>query len=287
MFWSARGGAGLALVAASVVALLSVPRPELPDAIPYPPVDDTRAEIELLRSRTEAREATSVPLAVDVRGVGERVRRCGALEVSDPQSDFERERNKLREAVLLLLQQERAAELVRLRELQAQLLTRALTRGWRRGESDAALDLELIELAARLPQHLESVRDWFADDPYFEHTVRALFVERWGQLTGLWRHPALEPSANDWRLIHRFRVLRLLRGVEAPGPTELREALAEVSKYSPQYPYDYAVGIGYYRAGAFQEAVDAFGRHLSQYPTSDWAVRAQNFRLEAARALVE
>jgi hypothetical protein len=207
------------------------------------------------------------------------------LEVSDPQAEFTLERNKLREAVLLLLQQERGRELVRLRELQAELLRRALTRGWLNDQADAAL--ELAELGARLPQHLESVRDWFNLDPYFEQTVRALFVERWALLVGLDLHPLFEPSANDWRLIHRFRVLQLLRSAQAPDPVELRNALSEVAKYSPDYPYDYATGVGYYRAGAFQEAADAFGRHLAHHPTSDWTVRAQNFRLEAARALVE
>jgi tetratricopeptide (TPR) repeat protein len=286
MFWSARGGAGLALLAASFVALLSVPRPEWPDAIPYPPVDHERAVAELQQAMQEAAAASQTRLHVDIRGVGERVRRCGALEVSDPQAEFETERTMLRESVLLLLQQERGAELVRLRELQARLLFEALTR-WLDGDAGGALELELSELGARLPRHLESVRDWFPRDPYFEQTVRALFVHRWGLLVGFERHPSFEPSANDWRLIHRFRVLRLLRAESAPDPAELRDALTEVAKYSPDYPYDYATGIAYYRAGAFQDAVDAFGRHLERYPASDWAVRAQNFRLEAARALVE
>lgn len=285
MFWSARGGAGLALVAATFVALLSVPRPELPDAVPYPPVDHERATAEFEEARREAEVASNSPLEVDIRGVGERIRRCGVLEVSDPQGDFPRERNKLREVVLLLLQQERAPELVRLRELQAALLRRALAADWPNGDVEPTL--ELTELGARLPRHLESVRDWFGSDPYFEQTVRALFVERWALLIGFELHPAFAPSASDWRLIHRFRVLRLLRSTQAPDPAELRDALAEVAKYSPDYPYDYATGIAYYRVGAFQEAVDAFGRHLANHPTSDWAVRAQNFRLEAARALVE
>lgn len=285
MFWSARGGAGLALVAASFVALLSVPRPELPDAIPYPPVDHERARTEFEQARQVAQAAMDAPLHVDIRGVGERIRRCGALEVSDPQGDFDRERTKLREAVLLLLQQERAPELVRLRELQSQLLVAALTRDWLGDPGGASA--ELTELGARLPQHLESVRGWFGADPYFEQTVRALFVERWGLLIGFELLPVFEPSANDWRLIHRFRVLRLLRASQAPDLTELRDALADVAKYSPNYPYDYATGIAYYRAGAFQEATEAFGRHLASHPTSEWAVRAQNFRLEAARVLVE
>jgi hypothetical protein len=288
MFWSARGGAGLALAAASLVAMLSVPRPELPDAIPYPPVDHERAIVELSEAVAEADAAFSTPLSTDIRGVGERIRRCGALEVSDPQANFDLEHRKLKEAVLLLLQQERAPELRRLRELQSELLRRALTRGWLPTTSaEPMADPELTELGARLPSHLESVRDWFVEDPYFEHTLRALFVERWGVLTGLERHPLLSPSANDWRLIHRFRVLRLLRSGQNSDPSELRGALGEVAKYSPEYPYDYASGIILYRAGAFQAAVDAFGRHLADYPASDWAVRAQNFRLEAARALVE
>jgi len=270
-----------------LVALVSVPRPELPDAIPYPPVDHERAVAELLEAKREAEAVLSAPLAVDIRGVGERIRRCGALEVSDPQADFELERSKLREAVLLLLQQERAAELVRLREVQAGLLSRALTRGWLEREADDSLRVELTELGARLPHHLEAVRDWFTRDPYFEHTVRALFIERWALLVGLEQHAAFSPSANDWRLVHRFRVLRLLHSGQVPDPSELRSGLAEVAKYSPDYPYEYATGIAFYRAGAFQEAVDAFGRHLEQSQTSDWAVRAQNFRLEAARALVE
>jgi tetratricopeptide (TPR) repeat protein len=163
-----------------------------------------------------------------------------------------------------------------------------LTSQWSNPDAtEPATQTDLTELGARLPSHLESVRDWFPSDPYFDNTLRALFVERWGVLVGLERHPELAPSANDWRLIHRFRVRRLLESGQNPDPSELRAALGEVNEYSPEYPYDYALGIALYRAGAFQDAVDAFGRHLESHPTSDWAVRAQNFRLEAARALVE
>ncbi len=288
MFWSARGGAGLALAFASLVALLSVPRPEIPDAIPYPPVDHERAGTELTLAREEVASALHTTLPTDIRGVGERVRRCGALEVSDTQQEFPLQRDKLRESVLLLLRQERTRELVRLRELQAYLLLHALTRFWSGPDAaDAASKRDIEELGARLPQHLESVRDWFPTDPYFEHTLRALFVERWGVLVGLERHPDFGPTANDWRLIHRFRVLRLLGSGQNADPAELRSALREVAKDSPEYPSEYAVGIALYRAGAFQDAVEAFGRHLEAHPSSDWAVRAQNFRLEAARALVE
>lgn len=284
MFWSARGGAGVALASALLVALLAVPRPEVPDAIPYPPVDDERAHAELTQAHDAVRTVSNAPLATDIRGVGERIRRCGALEVSDPQGNFALERDKLREVVLLLLQQKRSAELVQLRELQAQLLFRALLRAWSGALSDAA---ELTELGARLPEHLASSREWFSRDPYFESTLRALFDQRWGLLIGFERYPDFEPTANDWRLIHRFRVFRFLHSGQAGDGADLQSALEQVAKYSPEYPYDYAVGIAHYREGAFQQAMEAFGRHLSSNPGSEWAVRAQNFRLEAARALIE
>lgn len=284
MFWSARGGAGVALVAALLVALLAVPRPEVPDAVPYPPVDDERARVELEQAHLAARTVSNVPLATDIRGVGERIRRCGVLEVSDPQGAFSFERDKLREVVLLLLQQKRSAELVQLRELQGQLLFRALLAAWSGARDDVS---ELTELGARLPEHLADSRDWFSRDPYFEATLRALFNQRWGLLVGFERYPDFEPTANDWRLIHRFRVLRFLNAAQTGDGADLRDALEQVAKYSPEYPYDYAVGIVHYREGAFQQAMDAFGRQLSAHPGSEWAVRAQNFRLEAARALIE
>lgn len=287
MFWSVRGGAGAALAFAAVVALLSVPRPELPDAVPYPPVDDERTVAEMQRARTLVRASSETPLPPDVRGVGERIRQCGLLEVDDPQANFPLQRTKLQEAVLSLLQQGRSQELVQLRELQASLLTQALVAKWSGATTSEEQTSSLVELGANLPRHLESSRVWFADDAYFEPTLRALFVERWGHLVGFGDDAALSPSANDWRLIHRFRVLRQLRSGAGRDPRELLDALADVTKYSPEYPLDYASGIVFYRAGAFGDSVEAFGRHLANHPSSDWAVRAQNFRLEAARALVE
>lgn len=287
MFWSVRGGGGVALATASLVAVLAVPRPEYPDAIPYPPVDTERTRVELSLARSAVNEALGTRLPTEVRGVGERVRRCGLLEVSDPQGVWRLEHDKLRESVLQLLQQKRGDDLVRLRELQAELLRRALLAKWSSSATATPEhERELLELGAKLATHLESSRAWFAADPHFDATLRALFVERWGNLVGFGDHPALTPSANDWRLIHRFRVLRLLRSAQTDG-SELRAALSEVAKYSPDYPYDFAAGIVWYRMGAFEEAVQAFGRHLAQHPNSDYAVRAQNFRLEAARALVE
>jgi hypothetical protein len=285
MFWSARGGAGVALAIASLVAVFSVPRPEFPDAIPYPPVDTERTNAEFAGAQAEVEKVLASPLSAEVRGVGERVRRCGLLEVSDPQSSFAFERAKLREVVLHLLQQNRGADLVRLRELQSALLRMELVAKWSGQQRDDG-DLALAELGANLPSHLEASRSWFVADRYFEQTLRALFVERWGNLVGFARHPELAPTANDWRLIHRFRTLRLL-GLGQVDGQELRSVLADVAKYSPEYPIDYASGIAFYRTGAFADAVDAFGRHLASHPTSEWAVRAQNFRLEAARALVE
>lgn len=286
MFWSARGGAGVALAIASVVAVFGVPRPEFPDAIPYPPVDAERTHAESSDARAKLNEALRAPLPADVRGVGERIRRCGLLEVSDPQSSFSLELTKLRQAVLLLKQQDRVADLVRLRELQATLLHDELVAKWSERRPPGG-ELALSELGANLTAHLESSRSWFVADRYFEPTLRALFVERWGNLVGLARHSELAPTANDWRLIHRFRVLRLLRSGKTSNGPELLTALTDVAKYSLEYPLDYASGIVFYRMGAFGDAVDAFGRHLANYPASKWAVRAQNFRLEAARALVE
>jgi hypothetical protein len=286
MFWSARGGAGVALGIAGAVAVLTVPRPEYPDAVPYPPIDEERTRIEIHAAQRSVEQALSDGLDVAVRGVGERVRRCGVLEVTGPQSELELEVRKLREAVLLLVGERRIAELVRLRELQAALLHRGIVAKWS-GRGAENVKGDLAELGANLEQHLRPHRDWLQDDPYFRHTVRALFLDRWANLTGMSRHMDLMPTANDWRLIHRFRVMRLIREGQAKDMESLRTVLDEVPKYSPEYPVDYARGIVFYRMGAFGDAVDAFSRHLAAYPDSDWAVRAQNFRLEAARALVE
>lgn len=286
MFWSARGGAGVALGIAGAVAVLTVPRPEYPDAVPYPPVDEERTRVELHSAHRDVEYALSEGLDVAVRGIGERVRRCGVLEVTGPQSELELEVHKLREAVLLLVGERRIAELVRLRELQAALLHGGIVAKWSTPAAEDD-DGELAELGANLEQHLRPYRRWLVEDAYFRPTLRALFLDRWANLTGMTRHVELSPTANDWRLIHRFRVMRLIREGQTKDMESLRAVLDEVTKYSPDYPVDYARGIVFYRMGAFADAVDAFSRHLAAYPDSDWAVRAQNFRLEAARALVE
>lgn len=291
---------GFAFAAALVMAMLVVPRAETPHAVPLPPIDYRLLEQAVVLRRERVATAYNEPLSLAVRGIGERVRRYGLLEraideADAAQRDVQRdvllqERRVLQRTAQELVQAGQDRPLLALRDLQFHLLTRALR--------DPAQQTEVWELGGRLEEYArradgplsDVVRGVLQDavgGALAEATLHALFVRRWAEVVGLEKHPHFRTSANEWRLIHRFRIQRLLAEPPAKSGQHLLSALESTRQFSPQYPVDYARGIVLYRMGAFSEALDAFTRHMDAHPQGPWALRAQNFRLSAAKALVQ
>ena len=282
MIWIAFG-------VAIVMALLVIPRPEAPTAVPLPPLDWQILEQAERDRRARVARTMTQPLSVEIRGIGERVRRCGVLERDLTQAGegaleaLLQERSVLRNAVASVVRAGRSEELLALRDLQSELLLRAMRGG---AQDSGAQETDRDELGGRLEHHVRTARTLLLGSELRHATLHALFARRWAQLVGLEKHPAFRPTANEQRLMQRFRVRRLLEQPLANVSGELLAVLERTREFSPDFPVDYARGIVLYRTGAFGDALQAFSRHLQAHPEGRFALRARNFRLSAAAALV-
>lgn len=274
----------IAFGVAIIMALFVIPRPETPNAVPLPPLDWRIFEQSERDRRARVARTMTQPLSVEIRGIGERVRRCGVLERDLTQARegaleaLLQERSVLRKAVGSVVRAGRSEELLALRDLQSELLLQAMQSGAQEADRD--------ELGGRLEHHVRTAGTLLLGSELRHATLHALFARRWAQLVGLEKHPAFRPTANEQRLMQRFRVRRLLEQPLANVSGELLAVLERTREFSPDFPVDYARGIVLYRTGAFGDALHAFGRHLQAHPEGRFALRARNFRLSAAAALV-
>ena len=272
----------VALIAALVTATFVLPRPQTPKDVPYPPVVEERTRAELAEITERARQAVKNGLHIDIRGIGERVRRVSWLEASGASELYLTERSRLRALVQGLLREKRAQELLQLRDVQAVLFVDSIEEHWKKPTPES--EREISELGAKILPYLDSASGWLRIYPLLRPTLLALFCERWTELLNLQEHLLFAPTANAHRLLHRFLVVYQLNKGSKREPQQLIALLSSVPEYSPQYPTEYARGIVLYQMGSFPDAITAFERHLTLHPDGPWAVRAHNFRLEAIRA---
>jgi TolA-binding protein len=73
--------------------------------------------------------------------------------------------------------------------------------------------------------------------------------------------------ANERRLVEMWRA----------------EKIQKLAILDPSYPTDYALGVAYYRAGRYEQSIDAFRRWIDKHPEGAYALRARN-HLRAALA---
>jgi hypothetical protein len=275
----------VALVTALTTAVFVVPRPQTPKDVPYPPVFSEHTANEEKEIVTRAREASASGLHVDIRGIGERVRRVSRLETTGPSELYLAERARLRLLVRALLNQQREEELLALRDVQAVLFVDSLLRHRKAPTKDTQTAIQ--ELGANVLTYLDRADSWLETYPLLKPTLIALFCERWAELLDVQQHLFFASTANAHRLMQRFLVAYQLNRGSKRDHQQLLAVLGSVPKYSPDYPSEYARGIVLYQMGAFPDAIAAFSRHLTFHPDGPWALRAHNFRLEATRAATQ
>lgn len=272
----------VALVTALVTAVFVVPRPHTPRDVPYPQLDASVANAEYAEIAERARDTARTGLHVDIRGIGERLRRVSRLETSSDRETYLSERARLRLLVQGLLRDQRERELLALRDVQTMLFVEDLHEHWRKPSAET--EASVRELGANVLSYLDAAKTWLPTHPHLDPTLAALFIQRWADVLNLEQHLLLAPSANAQRLIQRFLIAYQLNKGAKRDNQQLLALLSSVPDYSPDYPSEYARGIVFYQMGAFTEAIAAFERHLSEHPDGAWAGRAHNFRLEAIRA---
>jgi hypothetical protein len=264
-------------VALAVAAAgLSLPRASTPNVLPLPLPDAQRLEAERHIEHERATAVRRNGLSFDVRAVGDALRRFGAATHAQRGSQKLVLRD-LHAYAERALSREGPAPLLALRALQTELFAGAVGRFAQTGEPDQ----DLTELGGDFIE--TAVKNGWLVQGAAVHTsaLESLFRARWNDLTGLAKHPVFAASLDDFRARYAFLL-------EPPGVISAerrgklrREHVEKVARRDPDYPADFARGVLFFQAHAFEASAEAFRRHLARHPDGPWTLRAKNHLLAA------
>jgi hypothetical protein len=271
---------GLGVVgAAALTAALAVPRPVEPQLVPPPIIDREQQQLELdVEWARAARAKAGLPL--EVRSVGEAVRRLGAAARRNiPLSQLSAQ---LRRLVAVAVDRHGAERLLELRALQTELFVAALAR---RGDEGGGDHGELEELGGKF-YTAAAARGWLprSFDP---REVEAAFRVHWAETLGLVQKHPYAPTLNEWRVYYRFLLSRPLgEGAARIRDVQLRLSyVAALAQHDQDYPARLARGVLLYQQGAFAEAAAELRAHLERHSDGPWALRARNYLAACGAAL--
>ena len=262
-----------ALVMVGVVAvatLLVVPRPVIPSELPLPRPDRDEQRRAALLDAERSRRARSVPLAYEVRAVGEALRRQGLAETSAAaERAHAASASELRRAVQASLRAHGVEPLLTLCAVQTELFLQALAQWERSGVAPR----DLTELGGSFLTRARAQR-WIDGDGRLrlaKSERAALFRMRWLDLTGLRKTRGFKPSLGQWRAYYRIFLER------GPGPVDGQLAIVTaLSKIDPEYPAELATGILLLWLGDRERASRALRAHLAGPRSGFWRLRARN-----------
>jgi len=271
---------GLELGVASVgiavaAAALALPRATTPNVVPLPLPDAARLEAERRGDAERAAEAKQRGLSFDVRAVGDALRRFG-LATRERHARQALIRRDLRAYAERALAREGEKPLLALRALQTELFTNAARRFAETSQPNADLDAlggDFVEAAQR--------NGWLVEgQPIDVIAFESLFRARWNDLTGLESHRAFATTLDDFRARYAFLLAAGNAEGDARGKLQ-RTHVEKIAARDPDYPADFARGVLFFHAHAYEASAEAFRRHLARHPDGPWTLRARNHLLAA------
>lgn len=270
---------GLAVVsAATLTAILAVPRPVEPDFVPLPVIDreQQRLEGDIERARAERAKAG---LPLEVRAVGESLRRFGKSATATPALARQLSA-QLRRLVDVAIERHGAERLLELRALQAELFSAAIVQG-----DDERAARELEELGGSV--YAATVERGWLQTPLDRRELEAFFRMYWGETLGLVQQQPFAPTLNEWRVYYRFFLSRPLgEGPARKGDVQLHLGyVAALARHDQDYPARLARGVLFYQQAAFADAAAELRAHLERHPDGPWTLRARNHLAACGAAL--
>ncbi len=272
----------LTLTIAWGTALVVVPRSVVPDTVPVPRIEPREAEKVARADALLAKSVVDRRPDASVRRLGSTVRAYGAKEAAHDANGLVSAKIAVGAAVRGIADK---SEAVRLRAYQTEAFLRAVRHWEATGEETAELD----ELSGSFVELLES-NEWVTREGRLrvvlldDLALRAIYKKRWNDLVGV--------GADNFELsnLERRALLGFLiahpplpagaagSGVSASAFQEQSriKKIEELEKVDPSYPALYAKGIVFFRMGAYQPAVEAFGRYLEGGDVA-YKLRAANF----------
>jgi hypothetical protein len=278
---------GLLVISMALLsALLAVPRNVPPELVPPPVVDriEQRQALEA-EARHAARARAGLPL--EIRSVGEAVRRYGQAAYAAPELSTQVS-TQLRRLAAEALARQGAERLLELRALQTELFVAALSPlRSATAAPPAKPPSEAIELGGGLVLAGER-RAWFEPPPLGADAdeLATLYRLYWSEAVGLRAHP-FALTLNEWRVYYRFLLGRPTSESDRAGDLRRKlEYVAALASHDQEYPAHLARGVLLYQSGNPIQSAGELRRHLERSPDGPWSLRARNY-LAACGALLE
>ncbi len=298
-----RSGQGLAVIPIAVVALmipLLIPQETTPEDIPLPDINEELLQRSFSDDDRLARGAEETRLGSDVLLVGAAIRAVHAAQRSGDDDAVAAAHVDVEHAVANVLRRNGGGrDLFALRAVQ----TRAFVAAVRDFERTGAVSGELEELGGGFVARMKSV-GWVVGNrvELREPELRVAYKLVWNAIAGLEDHPDMQLSIDEARALHKFYLLHphpreaLLSNIEAErarahtqeaclraSANEAREAelwriekIRHLGAIDSTYPVEFALGVAYYRAGSYEQSIEAFQSLLRASPDGLWALRARN-----------
>ena len=301
-----KGSRWLAVIpvtAAVLMFLLIVPRSAPPEDIPLPQIDGVALRAVIADDVARARSARDSRLPGDILAVGSGVRGLNKQFATGDPDSVAPARAILDDALRGASGREPKVILDQLKTLRAVQLEEFLVEV-KRFESTGEQSAELRELGG-------GFLDRMADGGWVDgHALvlddaqrRAAFKLVWTAMVGGAQSPELALTLDEQRALYmlylthphapdaqRVSFEAMRKGASNAGDCKavaVKERLAaelwradkirKLGELDPVYPTSYALGVAYYRAGRYDQSMDAFRAWTSAHPDGPLALRARNY----------
>lgn len=313
---SGTSGRWLALIPAVVAAVLfplMMPRPTVPRDVPLPLIDEASLAREIAADKQLAAAARASRLPTDILAVGSALRGLNVAQAAElpyeqrgqKEASVAEARIALDVAVRTAMPREGAEkDFLALRAVQTdEFLTEVA-----RAEATGQPSKELVEIAGAFLRHMREA-GWMEGNRVVldEAQRRTIYKMMWNGLVGFGNREAFQPTVDEHRALYTLYLTRPhppeamreelafeLANAQVPErckaanenlrrATELWrvEKIKQLGMLDPTYPSSYAQGVGYYRAGRLDNAIDAFRSYAEHTPDGPYVLRARN-HLKAA-----
>ena len=250
----------------------------VPIDLPIPRADGRELKIETHHVKASAGAAARDGLSVEIRSVGELMRKHSVATESTTARSLFRE---IRRAVGIAHSKDGEHSLIPLRDLQTELFVAAVDVWVETGK----VNKDLTELGANFVNTgLKNKWGGPRESKMSHDDLRAFFRIHWAKLSGQAQTFPYAPSLSDWRLFYSFLLRHPPMRVRASPVLLMHHRLATIkslSQIDSEYPVQFANGIARYQGGDYGAAEKSFERHLLVSPDGPWTLRAQNHRAAA------
>jgi hypothetical protein len=301
-----KGSRWLAVIPVTVAVLmflLLVPRAAPPEDIPLPQVDGLALRAVVADDVARARDARANRLPTDILAIGSGVRGLNKQFTSSDPEGIAPARAVLDDALRGAASREPKVVIDQLRTLRAVQLEEFLVEV-ARFESTGQQSPELLELGGGFIERMTDA-GWIHG-----HTLvlddaqrRVAFKLVWTAMVGGAQSPELALALDEQRALYTLYLTRphvpdgqrtSFEGMRRSAATgdecstvALKQRLAselwradkikKLGEIDPAYPTAYALGVAYYRAGRYDQSMDAFRSWMDAHPDGPLALRARNY----------